>query len=202
MKTPPVATSLTSTSSFPWKPGLLCSLRASYARIPGACDTFSDVAVLATFIARVVLDACGGAAAFLGMPGHGHALELGSVFLNNTCCCEVSASFQRPLYCAFSLDLCDKLHLPQPPHLRLPSPLVCTFCNNPITGKSGLMVNSAPASAVTLVCIPCSNPILCESRLMVVAAPLCVTSGTPSLFLSILATVMIMVGASYLFFHL
>ena len=64
MKSPPVATSPTSTSSFPWKLGRLCSLRASCARIPDACGTFSDVAVLATFIACVVLDARGEAAAF------------------------------------------------------------------------------------------------------------------------------------------
>ena len=64
MKSPPLATSPTSTSSFPWKLGRLCSLRASCARIPAACGTFSDVAVLATFIACVVLDARGEAAAF------------------------------------------------------------------------------------------------------------------------------------------
>ena len=64
MNSPPVATSPTSTSSFPWKPDRLCSLRASSARIPDACGTFSDVAVLATFIVYVVLDARGEAAAF------------------------------------------------------------------------------------------------------------------------------------------
>ena len=41
MKSPPVATSPTSTSSFPWKLGRLCTLRASCARIPDACGTFS-----------------------------------------------------------------------------------------------------------------------------------------------------------------
>ena len=64
MKSPPVATSPASTSSFPWKLGRLCSLRATCARIPDACGTFSDVAVLATFIACVVLGARGEAAAF------------------------------------------------------------------------------------------------------------------------------------------
>ena len=64
MKSPPVATSPTSTSSFSWELGRLCSLRATCALIPDACGTFSDVAVLATFIACVVLDAHGEAAAF------------------------------------------------------------------------------------------------------------------------------------------